>query len=58
MRKQEAAEKAAKRAQLRAFLTPQPSDSPEVRASIEAAKQRQEQLAYNKQRVQVAQNIC
>ena len=58
MRKQEAAEKAAKRAQLRALLTPQPSDSPEVRASIEAAKQRQEQVAYNKQRVQVAQNNC
>jgi hypothetical protein len=48
--------KEQKRAALKQLLTPQPTDSPEVRVQIHRALRQQRTLAFDKQRVQVAEN--
>mmetsp|Transcript_63751 Transcript_63751/g.103076 ORF Transcript_63751/g.103076 Transcript_63751/m.103076 type:complete len:874 (+) Transcript_63751:129-2750(+) len=48
--------KDAKKAQLAQLLTARPNDSPEVRVQIHRAVRQQRTLAFDKQRVQVAEN--
>ena len=48
--------KEQKRAALKQLLTAEPTDSPEVRVQIHRALRQQRTLAFDKQRVQVAQN--
>jgi len=51
----EAAEQ-EKKEDLARLLTIQPTDSPEVRVQVHRAKRRQQGLAFDEQRVQVAEN--